>query len=149
MFALAQFDDKQRDLQRAGEDAQIEFEQEQQRTFAGISQKMQNVINKYAIDNNFALITSDPPQLAGIPFESFDRPAVSQAGGLLPRMIRMYCSGVKMKNTQNSVRWSPRRVGVIEMNSRSAQNEIIANSSTVSHGAMNANKMTMLKNHQD
>ncbi len=43
----------------------------------------------------------------------------------------MYCSGVNMKNTQNSVRWSPSRVGVSVMNSRSAQNEINPNRTTV------------------
>ena len=41
------------------------------------------------------------------------------------------CSGVKRKNTQNSVRWSPGRVGVIVMNSRKAQNEISPKRTTV------------------
>ena len=46
-------DDKQRNLQRAGEDAQLEFNQAQQSTFAGISEKMQAVIDKF-YNNEFA-----------------------------------------------------------------------------------------------
>jgi outer membrane protein len=49
-------DDKQRALQRESEDAQMEFDQQQQRVFAGISQKMQNVIDKYARENGYVLI---------------------------------------------------------------------------------------------
>ena len=41
------------------------------------------------------------------------------------------CNGVNTKKTQNSVRWSPGRVGVSVMNSRRAQNEIRPNSTTV------------------
>jgi len=49
-------DDKQRALQRDSEDAQMEFDQQQQRVFAGISQKMQNVIDKYAREQGYVLI---------------------------------------------------------------------------------------------
>ena len=45
-----------------------------------------------------------------------------------------YCSGVKITNTQPSVRWSAARVGVSVMNSRSAQNDSKPNSVTVAPG---------------
>lgn len=63
-------DDKQRDLQRAGEDAQIEFDQAQQRTFAGISQKMQSVIDKFARENSYALIIDVSTPQSGVLFAS-------------------------------------------------------------------------------
>lgn len=63
-------DDKQRDLQRAGEDAQMEFDQAQQSTFAGISQKMQNVIDKFARDNGYALIIDVSTPQSGVLFAS-------------------------------------------------------------------------------
>lgn len=63
-------DDKQRDLQRAGEDAQMEFDQAQQTTFAGISQKMQNVIDKFARDNGYALIIDVSTPQSGVLFAS-------------------------------------------------------------------------------
>lgn len=63
-------DDKQRELQRAGEDAQMEFDQAQQSTFAGISQKMQNVIDKFARDNGYALIIDVSTPQSGVLFAS-------------------------------------------------------------------------------
>src|SRR5262249_47728580 len=48
-----------------------------------------------------------------------------------------YCSGVKRINAQNRARWSPSRVGVIVMNSRSATNEINPNIATDSPSPMN------------
>ena len=44
------------------------------------------------------------------------------------------CSGVSRKKTQKRVRWSPGRVGVRVMNSRSAQKEIRPNITTVAAG---------------
>ena len=44
--------------------------------------------------------------------------------------ISQYWIGVTTKKTQSKVRWSPCRVGVRVMNSRSARNEISAKSST-------------------
>jgi outer membrane protein len=63
-------DDKQRQLQRAGEDAQMEFEQAQQSTFAGISQKMQAVIDKFARDSGYALIIDVSTPQSGVLFAS-------------------------------------------------------------------------------
>jgi outer membrane protein len=51
-----EIDDKQRSLQRDSEDAQMEFNQQQQRVFAGISEKMQSVIDKYAREQGYVLI---------------------------------------------------------------------------------------------
>ena len=51
-----------------------------------------------------------------------------------PIATSTYCAGVNRKKTQNRVRWSPRRVGVMVMNSRSAQNDTSPNSTTAGMG---------------
>jgi hypothetical protein len=48
-----------------------------------------------------------------------------------------------MKNVQNSVRWSPRRVGVIVMYSRSAQNDTSPNRTTVAGYPMSSPAIRM------
>ncbi len=63
-------DDKQRDLQRSGEDAQLEFNQAQQSTFAGISEKMQAVIDKFAKENGYVLIIDVSTPQSGILYAS-------------------------------------------------------------------------------
>lgn len=63
-------DDKQRNLQRTSEDAQIEFDQQQQRVFAGISEKMQAVIDKFARDNSYALIMDVGSAQSGVLYAS-------------------------------------------------------------------------------
>jgi outer membrane protein len=63
-------DDKQRALQRNSEDAQIEFDQQQQRVFAGISEKMQAVIDKFAREKNFQLIIDVSSPQSGVLFAS-------------------------------------------------------------------------------
>ncbi len=47
---------KERDLQRDTEDAQLEFNQAQQTAFSDISGKLYTVIDKYAKENSFALV---------------------------------------------------------------------------------------------
>lgn len=63
-------DDKQRDLQRSGEDAQLEFNQAQQSTFAGISEKMQAVIDKFAKENGYVLIIDVSTPQSGVLYAS-------------------------------------------------------------------------------
>ena len=56
---------------------------------------------------------------------------------------------MKAKNTQNSARWSPFRVGVSVMNSRSAQNETSPNNTTVAVvPSQNAAASTVQSTHQ-
>lgn len=63
-------DDKQRALQRNSEDAQIEFDQQQQRVFAGIGEKMQIVIDKYAREQSFQLIIDVSSPQSGVLYAS-------------------------------------------------------------------------------
>lgn len=63
-------DDKQRVLQRDSEDAQMEFDQQQQRVFAGITQKMQSVIDKFGREQGFMLIIDVSSPQSGVLFAS-------------------------------------------------------------------------------
>ncbi len=63
-------DDKQRALTRNSEDAQIEFDQQQQRVFAGISEKMQSVIDKFAREQSYQLIIDVSSPQSGVLFAS-------------------------------------------------------------------------------
>lgn len=63
-------DDKQRILQRDSEDAQIDFDQQQQRVFAGISEKMQNVIDKFAREQGYVLIIDVSSPQSGVLYAS-------------------------------------------------------------------------------
>jgi outer membrane protein len=51
-----EIDQKTRDLNRAGEDAQADFQQEQDKIMQTLGQKMMAVIGKYSRDNGYALI---------------------------------------------------------------------------------------------
>ena len=47
---------KERDAQRAVEDAQAEFNREQQQIFNDVGSKLMNVIAKYATDNGYSIV---------------------------------------------------------------------------------------------
>ena len=49
-------DNIQRNLQRDSQDAQQDLQAEQQRILGDLSQKMQQVVNKYAIDKNITMV---------------------------------------------------------------------------------------------
>ncbi|SRR6266568_4555737 len=49
-------DDKQKQLKRSGEDAQNEFQQEMQETFAGVASKVGEVINSYAQQHGYTVV---------------------------------------------------------------------------------------------
>lgn len=53
---MREIDQKTRSFNRATEDAQADFEQDQNRVLQDLGQKMMAVIDKYARDNGFALI---------------------------------------------------------------------------------------------
>lgn len=63
-------DDKQRILQRDSEDAQMDFDQQQQRVFAGISEKMQSVIDKHAREQGYMLIIDVSSPQSGVLYAS-------------------------------------------------------------------------------
>ena len=53
---MTEIDQKNRSLNRAAEDAQDDFEQDQNRLLQELGQRMMVVIQKYAQDNGFALV---------------------------------------------------------------------------------------------
>lgn len=53
---LKTIDDKEKSLQRTGEDAQNDYQQEVQQTFAQIAEKVYAVIQTYAAQNGFTLV---------------------------------------------------------------------------------------------
>ncbi|RRA47928.1 OmpH family outer membrane protein [Acidipila sp. EB88] len=53
---LKLIDDKEKSLQRAGEDAQNDFQQEAQQTFAGVAQKFYGTLQAYAQQNGYTLV---------------------------------------------------------------------------------------------
>lgn len=53
---IREIDQKTRSLNRTSEDAQADFEQDQNRVFQELGQRMMAVLNKYAVDNGFVLI---------------------------------------------------------------------------------------------
>lgn len=53
---LRQIDQKTRALNRDSEDAQLDFQQDQNKVLQELGQRMMAVINKYARDNGFSLI---------------------------------------------------------------------------------------------
>ncbi len=53
---IRDIDQKTRSLNRVSEDAQSDFEQDQNRIFQELGQRMMAVLNKYSVDNGFVLI---------------------------------------------------------------------------------------------
>jgi outer membrane protein len=53
---IRDIDQKTRSANRVSEDAQADFEQDQNRVFQELGQRMMAVLNKYSIDNGFVLI---------------------------------------------------------------------------------------------
>lgn len=51
-----ELDDKKKQLERSGEDAQNDFQQEMQETYTGIAQKVYDVMSTYAQQNGFTLV---------------------------------------------------------------------------------------------
>ena len=60
---MRDIDVKQKALQRDGEDASAELDQEQQKLFQEIGGKVMAVIDKYATDNAFAVVIDVMPQV--------------------------------------------------------------------------------------
>jgi outer membrane protein len=60
----------QRNLQRDSQDAQQDLQEEQQRILGSLSQKMQQVMNKYAVDHQLTMIMDVSGQPSNILFAS-------------------------------------------------------------------------------
>ncbi len=59
-------DDKKKLLQRDGEDAQNDFQQELQQTFAGVAAKVDEVLNSYAQQHGYTLVLDGGQQEAAV-----------------------------------------------------------------------------------
>lgn len=59
-------DDKKKQLQRDGEDAQNDFQQELQQTFAGVASKVDEVLNSYAQQHGYTLVLDGGQQEAAV-----------------------------------------------------------------------------------
>jgi outer membrane protein len=51
-----QLDDKQKELKRSGEDAQSDFQQDMQQTFAGVASKVAETLDAYAKEHGYTLV---------------------------------------------------------------------------------------------
>jgi outer membrane protein len=51
-----QLDDKQKELKRTGEDAQSDFQQDMQQTFAGVASKVAETLDAYAKEHGYTLV---------------------------------------------------------------------------------------------
>lgn len=67
---MRDIDAKQKSLQRDGEDASAELDQEQQKLFQEIGGKVMAVIDKYASDNGFAVVIDVSAQSSPILYAS-------------------------------------------------------------------------------
>jgi len=67
---MRDIDTKQKALQRDGEDASAELDQEQQKLFQDIGGKVMAVIDKYASDNGFAVVIDVSAQASPILYAS-------------------------------------------------------------------------------
>jgi outer membrane protein len=59
-------DDKKKQLQRDGEDAQNDFQQEMQQTYAGVAAKVAELLNNYAQQHNYTLVLDGGQQEAAV-----------------------------------------------------------------------------------
>lgn len=59
-------DDKKKQLQRTGEDAQNDFQQEMQQTFAGVASKVDELLNSYAPEHGYTLVLDGGQQEAAV-----------------------------------------------------------------------------------
>ena len=59
-------DDKKKQLQRDGEDAQNDFQQEMQQTYAGVAAKVAELLNSYAQQHNYTLVLDGGQQEAAV-----------------------------------------------------------------------------------
>jgi outer membrane protein len=67
---MRDIDTKQKSLQRDGEDASAELDQEQQKLFQEIGGKVMAVIDKYASDNGFAVVIDVSAQSSPVLYAS-------------------------------------------------------------------------------
>jgi outer membrane protein len=67
---MRDIDTKQKALQRDGEDASAELDQEQQKLFQDIGGKVMAVIDKYASDNGFAVVIDVSAQASPVLYAS-------------------------------------------------------------------------------
>ena len=67
---LKSIDDKEKSLQRAGEDAQNDFQQEVQQTFAQVAQKVYGTLQTYAQQNGYTLVLDASQQQSPVLYTS-------------------------------------------------------------------------------
>ncbi len=63
---LKSIDDKEKSLQRSGEDAQNDFQQEIQQAYAGVAQKVYGTVQAYAQQNGYTLVLDASAQQSPI-----------------------------------------------------------------------------------
>jgi outer membrane protein len=67
---MRDIDQKQKALQRDGEDASAELDQEQQKLFSEIGGKVMAVVDKYASDNGYAIVLDVSAQTSPVVYAS-------------------------------------------------------------------------------